>query len=474
MVDYTPGNGNIQAKLFRKNLFSALIPALAALVLFISSYGCKSEKPGARGADEPEVADLAGPNVAENRLKREQEFQKELKDMNKSPVAQQGVSVEKAAPQYDFEKKTETDIRKELERQNKIAVLGPFTGELDFYGKDASDGAEMAADEINDRGGIKKQKYDLLVYDTKGSMDGARAGVKKFVDERVAAIVGAATGEVSFSATKTLNDNQMILVSAGSRRRLGDSGPYNFRVTLDDNQGIKRLVEYVVKEKKWKNFALFTTLVNDYSIKLTAAFKGDLVNQNANITQELYLWSPQTSNIQKEESSIPAQISKLKANIPDALVYTGDGTEGAELIKEMRKQGINIPIIGCEDLMVPEFVSLGKAAEGTVIYGGFNVNSSNPKVKKFVDDYKKRYNRPPSRLSALAYDAYYMIAEGLDKAPDLRPTHMRDSLMGIKDFHGVTGVTTFGPNREAIKEPFIFEFEKKDSKYEFYAMREPL
>ncbi len=474
MVDYTPKSENIQAKRFRGKFFSTLIPVLTALVLVIPSYGCKGEKHHAIGADESELGETTGPNVAENRFKREEQFQKELKDTSKSPVALPGASVEKAAPQYDFEKKSEADIRREQERKNKIAVLGPFTGELEFYGKDASDGAEMASDEINDRGGIRKQKYDLLVYDTKGSMDGARAGVKKFVDEHVAAIVGAATGEVSFSATKALNDNQMILVSAGSRRRLGDSGPYNFRVTLDDNHGIKRLVEYVVKEKKWKNFALFTTLVNDFSITLTASFKSEIVNQKANITQELYLWSPQTSNIQKEESSIPAQISKLKTNTPDALIYTGDGKEGAELIMEMRKQGINIPIIGCEDLMVPEFVSLGKAAEGTVVYGGFNVNSSNPKVKKFVADYKKRFNKPPSRLSALAYDAYYMVAEAIDKAPSQKPTHVRDSLMKTKDFHGVTGITTFGPNREAVKEPFIFEFAKKDSKYDFYATREPL
>ncbi|MBI3581771.1 MAG: ABC transporter substrate-binding protein [Nitrospinae bacterium] len=417
---------------------------------------------------------MAGANVSENRLKREEQFQKDVKNPRNTPVVQSGATVEKAAPQYDFEKKNEADVRREPERKTKIAVLGPFTGELDFYGKDASDGAEMASDEINDRGGIKKQKYDLLVYDTKGSMDGARAGVKKFIDEKVAAIVGAATGEVSFSATKTLNDNQLILVSAGSRRRLGDSGPYNFRVTLDDNHGIKRLVEYVVKEKKWRNFALFTSLVNDFSIKLTAAFKGEIEKQKANVAQELYLWSAQMSNMQKEETSIPAQISKLKTNTPDALIYTGDGKEGAELVSEMRKQGINIPVIGCEDLMVPEFVSLGKAAEGTVVYGGFNVNSSDPRVRKFVADYKKRYNRPPTRLSALAYDAYYMVAEAIEKAPSLRPTHLRDSLMAIKDFHGVTGVITVGPNREAVKEPFIFEFAKKDSKYDFYSTREPL
>ena len=124
--------------------------------------------------------------------------------------------------------------------------------------------------------------------------------------------------------------------------------------------------------------------------------------------------------------------------------------------------------------MVSEYAAAGEPAVGTMVYGGFNVNSENPRVKKFVDNFKKRYKREPSRVAALSYDAYYMLAKGIEKSPSLRPSHVRKSIMGLKDFPGVTGITSMNPNREAVKEPFLFEMAGKDGKYSFVSVKEPL
>lgn len=349
---------------------------------------------------------------------------------------------------------------KERPRDPKIGVLAPISGELKVFGEDAVDGAELAADEVNAKGGIKNNELELLVYDTGGSMPGARLGVETFIKHRVIAVVGAATAEVSFASNKSLNENQMILISAGSRRRLGDTGPYNFRNTLKDKDGISGLVKHLVEKNGWKRFAILTSLVNDYSIKLTAAFKASISKTDAKLSHELYFVSSQMKNVAGDETSLSAQVKKLHENTPDALIYTGDGDEAADLVKEMRAQGIDIPLIGGEDLMVPAFTALGKKAEGTLIYGGFNVHSDRPNVKKFVDEFTKRYKRPPSRLAALSYDAYMLLADAIDRAPSLRPTHVRLALLDTKDFRGVTGKVTFDDTGEAKKDVFIFKFTK--------------
>ncbi len=411
--------------------------------------------------------------VADKRAKREANFVEEVSDPTKSPIVDPSAT-EKAPAEYGFGTKTEAQIEKERLRANKIAVLAPLVGDVEVFGKDTVDGVELASDEIEARGGIHGQKYDLLVFDTKGSMEGARVGVQNFIRENVAGIIGAPTGEVSFSASKAINDNQLILISAGSRRRLGDTGPYYFRNTLNDNYAIKRLTEYLFVEKKMKKFALFTSLVNDYSIKLSAAFKAEIEINKGQLTHELYLMSAEMTHVGQEEASIPAQLQKLKGNIPDAIIYTGDGAEGAQVIAEMRKMGIKIPMVGAEDLMVPEFTGLGAATAGTVVYGGFNEDSDNPRIKAFVANFKKKYNRMPSRVAALSYDAYYMMAQAIEKAKSLRPSHIRNALAEIKDFEGVTGKTTMDKNREAIKEPFLFEMKSKGNQYRFVAIKEPL
>ena len=442
-----------------------------ATILFLSSLifptGCSEDK-----TELSTTKEMPERSIAERRALREKEFQKSVMDPVKTPVEEEG-SVETAPVVHGFGEKTDTEIAREKPRAPIIAVLGPLTGELEYYGKETSNGAELASDEIDEQGGINGKKFGLLVYDTKGTIPGTLSGVEAFIDRKVLAVVGAATGEVSFSANKMINDYQLILVSAGSRRRLGDTGPYNFRNTLDDRHGIKSLIDYIKKNKKWKTFALFSSLVNDYSINLTAVFKSELINQNLSISHELYFYSTAMSNIPEEESDIAKQIAKLKKNTPDAMVFTGEGKEARVLVEEMRKQGINIPLIGSEDINIPDFVSLGKQTVGTLIYGGFDENSRNPKVHKFVTDYKARFGSTPSRLAALSYDVVYLISEAIRRAESLRPSHVRKALLSIKDFEGVTGKTSMTSTGESIKEPFIFEMMKSNGKHDFVGVKEP-
>lgn len=449
------------------------------LTLAVFSAGCsggqenKSPKKAGTEDERDVLASMPDESVADKRAKREAEFRDEMSDPSRTPITDPSAK-EVAPAQYGFGVKTAAQIEKEKPRANKIAVLAPLAGDVKVFGMDTTDGAEMASDEINERGGIKGQQYDLVVYDTKGTMEGARVGVIALSRENVVGIIGAPTGEVSFSASKAINDSQLILLSAGSRRRLGDTGPYYFRNTLNDNYGIKRLVEYLVVEKKLKKFALFTSLVNDYSVKLSAAFKLELDANKAQLTEELYILSPEMTNVGKEETSIPAQLQKLKKNLPDAIIYTGDGLEGAEVVKEMRKMGLKIPLVGAEDLMIPEFTALGASAAGTMVYGGFNDDSDNPHIKTFVGNFKKKYNRTPSRVAALSYDAYYMMAKAIENAKSMRPTHLRDALSELKGFEGVTGKVVMDKNREAIKEPFLFEVKSKGNQYRFVSVKEPL
>lgn len=449
------------------------------LTLAAFSTGCSGSLDGkaAKKAEPVDERDVLGAmpeqSVSQKRAERELKFKDEIRDSATTPIIDPSAS-ERAPAEYGFGVRTPEQIEKERPRANKIAVLAPLVGDVAVFGIDTVDGADLAADEVNAHGGIKGQQFDLLVYDTKGTIAGARTGVIKLARENVSAILGAPTGEVSFSDSKSINDNQQILLSAGSRRRLGDTGPYYFRNTLDDNHGIKRLMEYVVVEKKMKKFALFTSLINDYSIKLSAAFKKEIDVNKAQLTDELYIISPEMTNVDKEETSIPAQLQKLKKNLPDAIIYTGDGMEGAQVIREMRKMGLKIPMVGAEDLMIPEFTVLGAAGAGTMVYGGFNDDSDNPRIKTFVASFKKKYNRTPSRVAALSYDAYYMLAKSMNASKSMRPSHLRDALAELKGFEGVTGKIEMGKNREAIKEPFILEMQSKGGQYRFVSVKEPL
>ncbi len=460
---------NMRLPIIHITYFLATILILSSLIF---PTGCSEDKAELSTEEKRKIGEMPVPDIAVRRAQREKEFQELVKDPVKTPVEDAG-ELDVAPAVHGFGEKTEAEIAREKPRAPMIAVLGPLTGELEYYGNETSNGAELASDEIDAQGGINGKKFELLVYDTKGTIPGTLSGVEAFIDRKVLAVVGAATGEVSFSANKMINDYQLIMVSAGSRRRLGDTGPYNFRNTLNDTHGVKFLIDYIIKNKKWKTFALFSSLVNDYSINLTAVFKSELMNQNLGISHELYFYSGAMSNISREESDIAQQIAKLKKNTPDAIIFTGEGKEARELIAAMRKQDIDIPLIGSEDIDIPDFVSLGKKALGTLIYSGFDENSRNPKVRNFVADYKARFGSTPSRFAALSYDVVYILSDAISRAESLRPSHVRAALLSTRDFKGVTGKTSMTETGEVIKEPFISEMMKSDGKYDFVSEKEP-
>lgn len=452
-----------------------LLAAFLSVLLVFTALGVIS---GCTRTETEEIKEArkmmskADPKAAQQRAEREAEFQEVVKDPLLTPVEDPATS-EKAPPEVGYGQKSEVQILRENEREARIGVLAPLTGDLQEFGLEASNGAELASDEFAAKGGIKNKDFELLVFDTKGKIKGAQMGVEAFLDRRVLAVVGAATGEVSFSANKAINESQLIMISAGSRRRLGDTGPYNFRNTLNDVEAAKELIEYAEREKGYKKFAIFSSLVNDYSVQLSALFKGEIINRNLELTHELFLWNSGTTYMTEEDTSISGQLKKLKGNMPDALIYSGDGMEGKMLVSEMRELGFDIPLLGAEDLMIPEFTELKEKGAGTIVYGGFNPNSDDPKVKEFVRKYKERFGETPGRLAALSYDAYHMLAEAINNAKSLRPSHVRQALLSIKDFKGVTGMTSINKDGEAVKRAYIFELRGLDNgEYDFVCVKE--
>ena len=437
-------------KIFFKEIIETFFVLLLVSVFLVFS-GCKKEE------EKSEVD-----------LKREQREREWAESGHK--VAEQEAR-EKVSVEVDFEKKSEAQISAEPLRKMKVGVLGAETGELSEYGLKTLKGVQLAVDEINAAGGINGQSLEIVHYDTVSSMKGTLSAVDSFIGEGVAAIIGSATNEVTFSASKIFNDRQTILISAGTRRRIGDTGPYMFRTTLSDDIAVDELIDYCISKLGIKKFALFSSMNNDYSITLTGLFKRSILNKGGEIVEDVFLWSELTANISKEDSSIESQVRKIKSKSPEAVVYTGDPVEGVKIAKEMRKQGIKVPMIGGEDLYIDNFLRDGKdAVLGTIVYSGFYGNSDSPHTKKFADSYKKKTGESPDRIAALGYEALMLVAEGLRKTKSMRPTHIRDSLSAIRDFRSVTGAVSFTDRREVKKHAYILRVEKEGGKIGFNLM----
>ncbi|MBI5286967.1 MAG: ABC transporter substrate-binding protein [Deltaproteobacteria bacterium] len=344
----------------------------------------------------------------------------------------------------------------------KVGVIGPETGEEAELGLMTLDGVELAVQDINSKGGINGRKVEVIHYDTRGSGVTAQNAIAKLIREKIIAIIASPSGWSTFAPVWMVNESRTIFISAGSRRHIGRSGPYIFRVSLPDEVATQDTIKYCVEKLGFKRFAIITSMMDDeYSLSLGGLYRRAVMNKGGQIVAEAHLFLDETIN-----EAISRMKKEAKGPI-DAIIFTGDDGSALTVLKEARKQGLKAPLIGGEELYREEFLKGGEMVDGSILYSSFASEDTSPQAIKFIQSYKKKRGKNPTGLVALGYDSFMLVAKAAQIAGSFEPPKVRDALARIKAFQGITGKIDIGPDGETIIHPLILRVEKKGMGYGF-------
>jgi branched-chain amino acid transport system substrate-binding protein len=86
--------------------------------------------------------------------------------------------------------------------------------------------------------------------------------------------------------------------------------------------------------------------------------------------------------------------------------------------------------------------------------------------KKFMAAYEKTYKKPLDAFAALGGDGYFLLAAAIDKAGNLKGPQIAQALAATKDFPGVTGIITMGPDHNPIKGVTVIKVDKGQFVYQ--------
>jgi branched-chain amino acid transport system substrate-binding protein len=92
--------------------------------------------------------------------------------------------------------------------------------------------------------------------------------------------------------------------------------------------------------------------------------------------------------------------------------------------------------------------------EGAIFLDGFFVDAPSPVVQEFVEQFRARFGDVPDLLAAQAYDTLLICAQVL-KAGARTRAQLRDGLLRVRDFPGVSGLTTIDEDGDAEKIPYF-------------------
>jgi branched-chain amino acid transport system substrate-binding protein len=229
------------------------------------------------------------------------------------------------------------------------------------------------------------------------------------------------------------------------------------------------MANYAYNELGAKKAAIIQEISNDYSVGLakffTDAFKKMTGDEDAIVA---------VSSYNTGDQDFTAQLQNVAQKNPDLIFAPGNYSESALLIKQAKEQGIDLPFLGGDTWETPEFLEIGGDAVNGATFSTFFASEVpiTETSKVFLDEYRKAYDKEPAAVTALAFDAYLVILDAIERAGSTDPKAIRDALAVTADYPGAAGIISLDENGDAVKSAILKVVE--DGKFTYKAIVEPI
>jgi ABC-type branched-subunit amino acid transport system substrate-binding protein len=339
-------------------------------------------------------------------------------------------------------------------KEVRIGFLGPLSGSVMVpQGKQMLQGATLAIEEANKKGGYKGIPFVLMPHNDAGLWGAAANEVVKMDDEKVWIFMGSIDDIVSHVALRAALKLEIFMICVGDPDPTFTETniPWLNRVIPDDRQSGYQLVTRIYKKDGHARVAVIRAN-NRYGRVGIKIFSENATRVGHPMIIE--------ERFNDGETDFKTQLERIMVSNPDAILVWGNAKESGLILKQMRAIGLKQPVYFSDRAVNPEFLSIaGPSAEGIVTTCQYNPTADNPKLKAFQSDYLKRFGQEPDVFAAHSYDGMNIIIEAIRKA-GLNRVLIRDLLTDRKTFQnydGVTGKIILDGSWNNIRDIFIAE-----------------
>lgn len=358
-----------------------------------------------------------------------------------------------------------------LPERNVIGCILPLSGENRPYGLRSLHGIELAIHAF--KPDYEGMPFKLVIKDSKSSPQEAAAAVEDLVDsDRVMAIIGPLLSVTAEAAAKRAQELEVPIITLTQREDVAEIGDFVFQNCLTNSAQIKALITYAMDELRLARFAILYPR-DFYGIRLAHLFidealrnGGEIMGVQSYENDQMDFGRQIKQLVGLRESEAKKEGGRKKDFEPiiefDAL-FIPDYADRVGLIAPQLAyyNVIGVTLLGTSTWNSPELVSEGgKYVDESLFVAGFFMDSQNPRIKQFVEDFRNTFKSDPTILEGQAYDAADLCVQILTEQEIYSHRQMRDGLAGVTAFDGVSGLTSFDAEGRSSKIPFILTVKK--------------
>jgi len=332
----------------------------------------------------------------------------------------------------------------------KLGAFFDLTGPSAAIGTPTKLVAEMVVKKINGEGGIGGRPLQLVIADDEGDPTKAALIAKKFIEaDKVTAIIGPTRTDTGMAAKPIIEQNKVPTFMCVGGDPVISVPPFQwtFKSPQRTSVAVRKTFAYLQK-KGIQKIAIITS---------ADGFGRDGKNWLDKLAPEHGLKIAIGESFQATDSDMTAQLVKIKAASPEAIICWTIGKAGSIVAKNVRQLAIKTPLFQCHGLPDPIYIKLaGEASEGnampsTKLMVAGQLPASDPQkktilefIRLYTEVYKYDQQFPINTHSGYAWDAIYIVANALKKA-GTDNQKLRDAIEATKGYVGVSGVYNLTP-----------------------------
>ncbi|MGD8991195.1 MAG: ABC transporter substrate-binding protein [Desulfobacterales bacterium] len=338
--------------------------------------------------------------------------------------------------------------------QVKIGAVFSKTGIAAIHNAPLIEMIKLAAEEINNEGGLLGHPVHLIMLDNRSTPIGSKLAAEEAVRMGASAVIGAHWSSHSLALAPILQKAGIPMISPGSTNpKVTQIGNYIFRVCFIDSFQGQAMARFAYDNLGARKAVVLKNIDEEYSIKLAEYF----MDAFRRIGGKVLLDGSYRGKAVDFSDVLEATV-KLA---PDVVYVPGYTRDSGLLIKQAVSMGVKATFLG-GDAWDEIYKYGGEAIDGSYHSAPWHPDVPFPKSIHLKKIYRKKYDMQIENMSApLAYDAFMVLADAIKRAGTLDEVRLRKAIAETNGFQAATGLISFDENGDPLnKEVIIIKLDK--------------
>ena len=354
-------------------------------------------------------------------------------------------------------------------KELKVAILAPLSGPVPTFGVSDRDGALLAIEEWNAKGGVLGYTIVPIVEDSQCTPEPAVNAMNKVVDQDgVKYVIGEVCSKATIPISEIGTAKKVIVISGTSTAEAvtvdanGNTKPYTFRASfIDPFQGLVG-AKFATEKLGAKTAFIMLDQANDYVKGLAEEFEKNFTAMGGTVVGKESYTAKDT-----DFSTILAKIAEAKPDV----VYLPDYYNIVNLVtKQAKEKGITTAFLGGDGWDSADLDLV--AAAGGYFTNHYSPEDPRPEVVNFLAAYGAKYKnddgtaKVPDALATLAYDAANMLFTAITTAGTVDDVDKVKAALEAIQIDAVSGKITLDAKHNPVKAAAILAVTAEGVKFE--------